>query len=55
MDSVLGPLLFLVFINDIIDSINVNARLFTDCILYTEIKTRDDQVKLNNCLWGVEE
>lgn len=54
--SVLVPLLFLIAINDVLDGVNVSARLFVDdCILYTEVKNMDDQIKLNNCLQKVEE
>lgn len=46
--SVLGPLLFLIFINDISSDISVKIKLFADdCILYQEIKTPDDHHLLN--------
>uniref|UniRef100_A0A6G5ACH5 Putative tick transposon n=1 Tax=Rhipicephalus microplus TaxID=6941 RepID=A0A6G5ACH5_RHIMP len=46
--SVLGPLLFLVFINDIVDNCRVKIRLYADdCALYSLIHTVEDQVKLN--------
>ena len=42
--SVLSPLLFLIFINDISSSLHSLVRLFADdCLLYREIVTRDDQ------------
>lgn len=50
-----APYFFLVLINDMLDNVNVTARLSADgCILYTEIKSVDDQIKLNSCLPGVE-
>ena len=42
--SVLGPLLFLAFINDIADNISSNIRLFADdCLLYRTINNEHDQ------------
>lgn len=49
--SVLAPVLFLIFINDISNYADVKLRLFADnCILCNEVRHRDDQVKLNNAL-----
>ena len=49
--SVLGPVLFLLYINDIQDSIQSNIRLFADdSIVYREINSPDDQVKLQQDL-----
>lgn len=54
--AVLGSLLFLVFINYLLDGINVNKRLFADdCILYAKVKNNKYQIKLNNYLRRVEE
>jgi hypothetical protein len=45
--TVLGPLLFLLYINDITKGINSEIRLFADdCILYRQIVSDTDTVKL---------
>ena len=45
----LGPLLFLLYINDITDNIQSNIRLFADdCIVYRTIRSQDDSCKLQN-------
>ena len=41
--SVIGPTLFLIFINDIQDNIQSRIRLFADdCVIYREIMTNSD-------------
>jgi hypothetical protein len=41
--SVLGPLLFLVYVNDIFRNINMCIRLFADdCIIYGKITNKND-------------
>jgi hypothetical protein len=43
--SVLGPVLFLIYINDITYNITSNIRLFADdCTIYRQIRTKEDQV-----------
>ena len=45
--SVLGPLLFSLYINDISKGIDSELRLFADdCVCYRKIKTSEDTVKL---------
>ena len=48
-ETVLGPLLFLLYINDITKDISSEIRLFADdCILYRQIVSNTDSVKLQD-------
>ena len=41
--TVLGPILFLIYINDITENMNSTVRLFADdCLIYREINSEDD-------------
>ena len=47
--TVLGPLLFSVYINDIIDDIDSEIRLFADdCVFYRQIQGIEDTAKLQS-------
>ena len=53
--TVMGPLLFLIYINDIVDGLQCNIRLFADdCIIYTDDQDGDKlQKDLNHvCEWA---
>lgn len=54
--SVLGPLLFLIFVNDIFSNVPVQIKMFADdCILYHEIHSKADQSLLNKALTKIDE
>ena len=44
--SVLGPILFLLYINDLPDRINCSIRMYTDDVLYTDVSDMDSTHKL---------
>jgi len=49
--TVLGPLLFLLYVNNITDNINSEVRLFADdCVIYRVIKSNADRVALQQDL-----
>ena len=53
--TVVGPLLFLLYINDLPDCVKSNVRLFADdCLLYREIVTCEDQAALQEDLLALE-
>ena len=54
--TVMGPLLFLVFINNLPDSVSSNVKLFTDdCLLYRTINSVHDSIALQQDLASLEQ
>ena len=58
--TVLGPILFLLHINDLPSVVSSKVRLFAkDCLIYKQIKNNNDQIELQRDLnllesWGTK-
>ena len=58
--TVLGPILFLLHVNDLPSIVSSKVRLFgDDCLIYRQIKNNNDQIELQRDLnllesWGVK-
>jgi hypothetical protein len=49
--TLLGPMLFLLYISDLLSNVNATGRRFADdCLVYRTINTTDDAVSLQNNL-----
>lgn len=54
--TILGSLLFLVYINDLLKNISSNLRPFADdCVLYRNILTPDDHLILQRALDAIND
>ena len=54
--SILGPMLFLIYANDISDNISSQTRMFADdCTLFRKIKCRDDCIQLQRDLTKIHQ
>ena len=52
--SVIGPLLFLIYINDLGENLSSSLRLFADdAVIYRLVKSSEDQNQLQNDLYKI--